>query len=46
MILLLNVNNTRYCFSQLGLVIIDEQHKFGVAQRAKLWKIKILCHMF
>ncbi|MAQ47276.1 MAG: ATP-dependent DNA helicase RecG, partial [Flavobacteriales bacterium] len=27
-------------FSQLGLVIIDEQHKFGVAQRAKLWKNK------
>ena len=27
-------------FSQLGLIIIDEQHKFGVAQRAKLWKNK------
>ena len=24
-------------FSNLGLAIIDEQHKFGVAQRAKLW---------
>ncbi len=24
-------------FKNLGLTIIDEQHKFGVAQRAKLW---------
>ena len=24
-------------FSNLGMVIIDEQHRFGVAQRAKLW---------
>ncbi len=24
-------------FSNLGLVIIDEQHRFGVAQRARLW---------
>ncbi len=25
-------------FHQLGLAIIDEQHRFGVAQRAKLWR--------
>jgi ATP-dependent DNA helicase RecG len=24
-------------FANLGLVIIDEQHRFGVAQRARLW---------
>jgi ATP-dependent DNA helicase RecG len=28
-------------FSNLGLVIIDEQHRFGVAQRAKLWSKNI-----
>lgn len=25
-------------FANLGIVIIDEQHRFGVAQRARLWK--------
>jgi len=24
-------------FSNLGMVVIDEQHRFGVAQRARLW---------
>ncbi|KAA6342036.1 ATP-dependent DNA helicase RecG [termite gut metagenome] len=28
-------------FSSLGLVVIDEQHRFGVAQRARLWKKNI-----
>ena len=28
----------RVQFRNLGLAIIDEQHKFGVAQRSKLWK--------
>ena len=30
----------RVQFASLGLAIIDEQHRFGVAQRAKLWAKK------
>ncbi len=29
-------------FKNLGLAVIDEQHKFGVAQRAKLWQKNIV----
>jgi len=33
-------------FKNLGLAIIDEQHRFGVAQRAKMWrKNKIAPHI-
>ncbi|MDE5642549.1 MAG: ATP-dependent DNA helicase RecG [Muribaculaceae bacterium] len=28
-------------FANLGLAVIDEQHRFGVAQRAKLWRKNI-----
>jgi ATP-dependent DNA helicase RecG len=29
-------------FKNLGFAVIDEQHKFGVAQRAQLWKKNII----
>ncbi len=29
-------------FKNLGFVVIDEQHRFGVAQRAKMWKKNIM----
>ena len=29
-------------FKNLGFVVIDEQHRFGVAQRARLWKKNII----
>ncbi|MEM9416899.1 MAG: ATP-dependent DNA helicase RecG [Bacteroidota bacterium] len=29
--------NDEVSFRQLGLAVIDEQHRFGVAQRAQLW---------
>lgn len=29
-------------FHNLGLVVIDEQHRFGVAQRATMWKKNII----
>lgn len=37
---------SKVVFQNLGFVVIDEQHRFGVAQRAKLWnKNAILPHV-
>lgn len=32
----------RVAFDRLGFVVIDEQHRFGVAQRARLWKKSVV----
>ena len=29
-------------FKNLGIVVIDEQHRFGVAQRARMWKKNVI----
>ncbi len=29
-------------FANLGLAVVDEQHRFGVEQRAKLWRKNII----
>ena len=39
-----SVYNTSISFNKLGLIIIDEQHKFGVQQRVKLIEKAIGCH--
>ena len=39
-----SVYNSSIEFSSLGLIIIDEQHKFGVKQRIKLLEKSAHCH--
>ncbi len=29
-------------FKNLGFIVIDEQHRFGVAQRARLWTKNVI----
>ena len=40
-----SVYNKSLFFKKLGLVVIDEQHKFGVNQRLKLLEKSTNCHM-
>ncbi len=40
-----SVYNKSLNFKKLGLVVIDEQHKFGVNQRIKLLEKSLNCHM-
>ncbi len=40
-----SVYNKSLHFKKLGLVVIDEQHKFGVNQRIKLLEKSVNCHM-
>ena len=39
-----SVYNDKINFSNLGLIIIDEQHKFGVKQSIKLLEKSKFCH--
>lgn len=40
-----SVYNKSLDFKKLGLVVIDEQHKFGVNQRIKLLEKSVNCHL-
>lgn len=37
-----SVIEDKVIFKNLGLAVVDEQHKFGVAQRALLWKKNVI----